>query len=219
MADTRLLIVDDHEVVRAGLRALLQLHDGLTVVGEAADGEEAIREALRLRPDVVLMDVRMGAMDGIEACRALKSELPAVRVLMLTSYGTQEAVLAALMAGAAGFLLKNAGQHELVRAIRAVARGESLLDPAVTRLVTQRLVELSERAEHPLLKALSPREREVLALVAQGGTNREIALRLVISEVTARNHVSHILEKLGVHRRAEAAALAAQLGIPAALTG
>jgi DNA-binding NarL/FixJ family response regulator len=215
MSTTRLLIVDDHEVVRAGLRALLGLHDGFEVVGEAADGDEALRAALRLLPDVVLMDVRMEGTDGIEACRALRSELPHVHVLMLTSFGTQEAVLASLMAGAAGFLLKNAGQHDLVRAIRTVARGESLLDPAVTGLVTQRLVELSARSEHPLLRALSAREREVLALVAQGGTNREIAERLVISEVTARNHVSHILEKLGVRRRAEAAALATQLGIPA----
>lgn len=219
MAATRVLIVDDHEVVRVGLRALLELHEGFAVVGEAADGDEALSAALRHRPDVVLMDVRMGGTDGIEACRAVKSELPDVGVLMLTSFGTQEAVLAALMAGAAGFLLKNAGQHELVRAIRAVARGESLLDPAVTSLVTRRLVELTEHAEHPLLKALSPREREVLALVAQGGTNREIAERLVISEVTARNHVSHILEKLGVRRRSEAAALAAQLGIPVGFAG
>jgi two-component system, NarL family, response regulator DevR len=207
------LIVDDHEVVRVGLRTLLQLEPDITVVGEAADGDAAVSEALRHRPDLVLMDVRMGATDGIEACRALKSELPDVNVLMLTSFGTQEAVLAALMAGASGFLLKNAGHDELLRAIRAVAAGESLLDPAVTRAVTQRLVELTTNGEHPLLRSLSAREREVLALVAQGATNREIAERLVISETTARNHVSHILDKLGVRRRAEAAVLAAQLGL------
>jgi DNA-binding NarL/FixJ family response regulator len=133
--------------------------------------------------------------------------------LLLTSFGTEQAVMAGLMAGASGFLLKNSGRAELLRAVRAVARGESLLDTAVTRTVTRRLVELASRAESPELAQLSQREREVLALVAQGLTNREIATRLVISEVTARNHVSHVLEKLGLNRRAEAAALAARLGL------
>lgn len=213
MPHIRLLIVDDHEVVRVGLRTLLQMEADISVVGEAADGVEAVRLAIQLRPDLVLMDVRMAAMDGIEACRALRSELPETNVLMLTSFGTQEAVLDALMAGASGFLLKNAGHEELLRAVRAVAAGESLLDPAVTRAVTQRLVDLAASAEHPLLRVLSAREREVLLLVAQGQTNREIAEHLVISDTTARNHVSHILDKLGVRRRAEAAVLAAQLGL------
>ena len=218
-APIRVLIVDDHEVVRVGLRTLLQLEGDLTVVGEAADGDQAVREAARRQPDVVIMDVRMGVLDGIEACRAIKSERPATGVLMLTSFGTQDAVLAALMAGASGFLLKNAGHEELLRAIRAIAAGESLLDPAVTRGVTQRLVELVANGEHPLLRALSAREREVLVLVARGQTNKEIADALVISETTARNHVSHILDKLGVRRRAEAAVLAAQLGLTGPFTG
>ena len=210
---TRVFVVDDHEVVRIGLRTLLELESDMTVVGEAADGPTALRDAPRLAPDVVLMDIRLGVMDGIETCRALKSALPEVRVLMLTSFGTQEAVLGALMAGASGFLLKNAGHEELLRGIRAVAAGGSLLDPAVTRAVTDRLVQLATEGEHPLLRTLSAREREVLVLVARGDTNREIADRLVISETTARNHVSHILEKLGVRRRAEAAVLAAQIGL------
>jgi DNA-binding NarL/FixJ family response regulator len=208
----RVLLVDDHEVVRAGLRAMLDLEPDLEVVGDAADGGDAVRQALWLRPDVVVMDVRMGpGIDGIEACRAVKSELPEAGVLMLTSFGTEEAVLAALMAGASGFLLKNAGRDDLLKAIRAVGAGQTLLDPIVTAGVTRRLFALASGAPHPLVARLSEREREVLALVAEGLTNRQIAGRLVISETTARNHVSHILEKLGMSRRAEAAAFAAQL--------
>ncbi len=170
-----------------------------------------MREALATQPDVVVMDVRMGPTDGIDACRQLRSQLPTVGVLMLTSFGTKEAVLSALMAGAAGFLVKNTGRAELLRAIRAVAAGESLLDPAVTRAVTDRLLQLAAEAEDPRIAALSPREREVLQHVARGRTNHEIAGELGISDATARNHVSHILEKLGMSRRSEAAALAAQV--------
>jgi two-component system response regulator DevR len=213
MGRIRVLVVDDHEVVRLGLRSLLELEPDLEVVGEAADGEEAVRLAERLRPQVVVMDVRMERMDGIQACRELRSRVPEAAVLMLTSFGSNEAVIAALMAGAAGFLLKNAGRAELLRAVREVAQGRSLLDPAVTRHVTHRLVELASRAEHPALAQLSAREREVLVLVAQGRTNREVAERLEISEATARNHVSHILEKLGLGRRAEAAAFAVRVGL------
>ena len=213
MAPIRVLLVDDHEVVRIGLRTMLELEADIRVVGEAGDGASAVREARALAPDVVIMDVRMGPVDGIEACREIKSELPNVAVLMLTSFGTDEAVVAALMAGAAGFLLKNAGREDLLRAVRTVARGDSLLDPAVTRRVTQRLVDLVARAEHPALAQLSQREREVLLLLAHGDTNRQIAEKLVISETTARNHVSHILDKLGMSRRSEAAAFAAQIGL------
>ncbi|HZQ35260.1 MAG TPA: response regulator transcription factor [Dehalococcoidia bacterium] len=213
MPPIRLLLVDDHEVVRIGLRAMLELEPDIRVAGEAADAPTALAVAPSLQPDVVLMDIRMGAMDGIEACRELKALLPETAVLMLTSFGTEESVLAALMAGAAGFLLKNTGRAELLRAVRAVAAGQSLLDPAVTRKVTERLVRLTQQEENAELAQLSPREREVLALVAQGCTNREIATRLVLSEVTARNHVSHILDKLGMSRRSEAAAFAARLGL------
>lgn len=213
MTTTRILVVDDHEVVRVGLRTLLDLEADFTVVAEAGDADAALREAHRHQPQVVIMDVRLGTVDGIEACRMIRSELPATVVLMLTSFGTEEAVLAALMAGASGFLLKNAPRADLLRAIRTVAAGGSLLDPAVTGAVTRKLVELSTKGEHPLLRGLSAREREVLALIAEGCTNREIAERLVISEITARNHVSHILEKLDVRRRSEAAVLATELGL------
>ena len=213
MATIRVLLADDHEVVRLGLRTMLELEPDITVVAEASDGAAAVREASAHRPDVVIMDVRIGPVDGIEACRELKSRHPEVGVLMLTSFGTDEAVLAALVAGASGFLLKNAGRADLLRAVRVIGEGGSLLDPAVTRGVTQRLVDLATRAEQPEVAQLSQREREVLVLVARGLTNREIAARLVISEATARNHVSHILEKLGLSRRSEAAALAARLGL------
>ena len=213
MTPIRVLLADDHEVVRVGLRSLLEIEPDMRVVAEAADGATAIRAAQAHRPDVVIMDVRMEPIDGIAACREVKSLLPETGVLMLTSFGTEEAVLAALMAGASGFLLKNAGRAEVLRAVRAVARGESLLDTAVTRRVTERLVALATRTEHDEVAQLSTREREVLALVAEGRTNREIAARLVISEATARNHVSHILDKLGMSRRSEAAAFAARMGL------
>jgi DNA-binding NarL/FixJ family response regulator len=213
MPPIRVLLVDDHEVVRIGLRAMLELEPDIRVAGEAGDGPAALALAPSVQPDVVLMDIRMGAMDGIETCRELKALLPETAVLMLTSFGTEESVLAALMAGASGFLLKNTGRTELLRAVRAVAAGQSLLDPAVTRKVTERLVQLAQKQENAELAQLSPREREVLVLVARGCTNREIAEQLVLSEVTARNHVSHILEKLGMSRRSEAAAFAARLGL------
>lgn len=213
MPPVRVLLADDHEVVRFGLRSMLELEPDITVVGEAADGEAALRLALAHRPDLVILDVRMSGMDGITACREIRSSLPETAVLMLTSFGSEEAVLAALMAGAAGFLLKNTGRAALLQAVRTVASGQSLLDPAVTRTVTRRLVELSRRDVPPELAALSERERDVLALVARGLTNRAVAEQLTISEATTRNHVSHILDKLGLSRRGEAAALAARLGL------
>ena len=213
MKQIRVLLVDDHAVVRAGLRAILEVEDDIAVVAEAADGDAAVREALAANPAVVIMDVRMGPTDGIQACREIKSERDGIGVLMLTSFGGAEAVVAALMAGASGFLLKNTGRDELLRAIRAVARGESLLDAAATRQITNKIVDLAAGGGAPLVSRLSDREREVLTLVAQGHTNKEIAGELVISKVTARNHVSHILEKLGMSRRSEAAAFAAQMGL------
>jgi DNA-binding NarL/FixJ family response regulator len=209
----RLVLVDDHEIVRTGLKTVFELDEELKVVGEASDGAEAVRVCAALHPDVVVMDVRMGGADGIDACREVRSLEPAPAVLILTSFGSNDAVIAALMAGASGFLLKNTGRQELVRAVRLLAAGQSLLDPAITGQVTRRLVELAEQGGPGELAALSAREREVLALVARGRTNREIAGALVISEATARHHVSHILEKLGMTRRAEAAALASRLGL------
>ena len=219
MARIRVLLVDDHEVVRIGLRTMLEVEPDIRVGGEAADGDAALREARASHPQVVLMDVRMGPTDGIQACRQIKSELPEVGVLMLTSFGTEEAVLASLLAGASGFLLKNTGRVDLLRAVRAIAKGESLLDPAVTGAVTRKLVALASTTEDERIAPLSAREREVLALVAQGLTNKQIAERIVIAEATARNHVSHILNRLGMHRRSEAAALAAEVGLTAKSNG
>lgn len=215
MSGCRILVVDDHEVVRTGLRTVLEDAGDLTIVGEAATAEEAIARARALHPDVVLMDVRLGGEGdaaGIEACRAIRSELQETRVLMFSSYGEREAVVASILAGASGFVTKNVARAQLLEALRAVAKGESLLDPKVTGLVLDRLKQLSAKERAPD-DPLSPREREVLALIARGLTNRQIAGELVISEHTARNHVTSILDKLGLSRRAEAAAYAARLGL------
>lgn len=209
---TRLMIVDDHEVVRMGLRAALEVEEDFTVVAEAGNGREAIDKALAHRPDIILMDVRMDGMDGIEACREVRNELPDTKVLMLTSFAEEETVVAALLAGAAGYVLKNVARSRLLEALRAVARGESLLDSKITRQVLERLTNPDAKPadDHDLL---TDREREVLALIAEGATNKEIAAKLVVSENTARNHVSHILGKLGFSRRSEAAAYAAKRGL------
>jgi two-component system response regulator DevR len=212
----RILIVDDHAVVRKGLQAVLA-EEGLEVVGEAACADESVAKAMVLRPDVVLMDIRMGEGDdasGIDACRRIRSELPETQVIMFTSYGQRESVLSSIMAGATGFLTKNVSHTRLVEAIRAAGRGESLLDPSVTRNVIERLAELSKGTPGPEV-ALSEREKEVILLIAQGCTNKEIALRLVVSPFTARNHVTRILDKLGLSRRSEAAAQAVKLGLVA----
>ena len=213
MAAIRVMIVDDHEIVRSGLNAVLDPEEDLVVVGEAGSAEEAIQVAARVDPQVILMDVRMEGMSGIDACRAIKSVRPEVKVLMFTSFGEEDAVTASIVAGASGYLLKNMGRPELLRAIRGVAAGQSLLDPSVTRKVMERLARLSAREEERLVEALSDRERGVLALVAEGRTNREIAEQLVLSENTVRNHVSRILEKLGMSRRSEAASFATQHGL------
>ena len=212
MARTRVMIVDDHEVVRMGLRAALEPEDDFRVVAEAGDAAAALREARAHRPDLVLMDVRMPGEDGISACRALRENMPDIRVVMLTSHTDDQAVMAAIIAGASGYLLKNMARADLLKALRAVAGGNSLLDPAVTASVLKRLKQLSDQ-EDPELAGLSQREREVLGLVAEGSTNKQIAASLIISENTARNHVSRILEKLGLARRSEAAAFAAQHGL------
>ncbi|MBI4338812.1 MAG: response regulator transcription factor [Chloroflexi bacterium] len=213
MARTRVMVVDDHEVVRTGLEAILGAEEDLEVMAEAGTVNEAVQKASLFAPEVILMDVRLGEGSGIEACRAIKSERPATQVLMLTSFGDEEAVMSSIMAGASGYLLKNVGRADLIRAIRAVARGQNLLDPAVTKRVMERLTRLANKEEAQALQAVSAREKDVLVLVAQGLTNKEIAARLVISENTARNHVSQLLEKLGLARRSEAAAFAAEHGL------
>ena len=208
---TRLMIVDYHEVVRMGLRAALDVEPDFTVVAEASNGKEAIEKARAHRPYIVLMDVRMDGMDGIEACREVRNELPETRVLMLTSFAEEETVVAALLAGAAGYVLKNVARARLLEALRSVARGESLLDSKVTRGVVEKLVAAHAGADDD--HDLTAREREVLVLIAEGATNKEIAAKLVVSENTARNHVSHILGKLGFSRRSEAAAYAVKKGL------
>ncbi len=210
----RILLVDDHAIVRRGLRAVLD-EEGLEVAGEAATAQEAVDKAMTLRPDVVLMDIRLGEEDeagGIEACREIRSELPDTQVIMFTSYGQRESVLSSIMAGARGFLTKNIAHAQLVEAIRAVGRGESLLESSVTRDVIDRLVELT-KSQGPADDRLSEREREVLLLIARGYTNKEIAAELFVSPFTARNHVIRILNKLGLSRRSEAAAEAVRLGL------
>jgi two-component system, NarL family, response regulator DevR len=207
MTKLRLMLVDDHEVVRLGMRAAFELEPDITVVGEAANGAEAIAKIGVLAPQVILMDVRMEKMDGIAACREIKSQHPDVRILMITSFSDHEAMLASIVAGASGYLLKNVSRVELLKAIRAVAAGESLLDPMQAQRMKERLAggSLPAGAEE-----LTDREREVLGLVARGYTNKQIAEALFMSEKTARNHVSHILEKLGLSRRSEAAAFAVE---------
>lgn len=213
MERIKVLIVDDHEVVRLGLKAALEMEDDMEMVGDFGNAQVAIREVEIKRPDVVLMDVRMPKMDGISACRIIRDSVPETKVVMLTSFSDEEAVFASIMAGASGYLLKNSGRAELLNAVRAVAKGESLLDPSVTSRVLERLRDLSEKEEDREVAMISKREKEVLALVAQGLTNKEIAARLIISENTARNHVSRILDKLGLTRRSEAATFAAQHGL------
>ncbi len=207
MTKLRLMLVDDHEVVRLGMRAAFELEPDITVVGEAANGAEAVAKVGVLAPQVLLMDVRMEKMDGIAACREIKSLYPDVRILMITSFSDHEAMMASVVAGASGYLLKNVSRVELLKAIRAVAAGQSLLDPEHAQQMKEQLASgsLPSGAEE-----LTEREREVLGLVARGYTNKQIAEALYMSEKTARNHVSHILEKLGLSRRSEAAAFAVE---------
>ncbi len=203
MAKIRVMIVDDHEVVRLGMRAAFELEPDLTVVGEASNGAEVLAKMGVLAPQLILMDVRMEKMDGIEACREIKSQYPDVRILMITSYSDDDAVISSIMAGASGYLLKNVSRAEMLRAIRLVAAGQTLVDANAAKQAMDRI---SQTPGHELTE----REREVLTLVARGYTNKQIADALSMSEKTARNHVSHILEKLGLSRRSEAAAFAVE---------
>ena len=205
-----MLVVDDHAVVRAGLRAFLDLQEGIEVAGEAADGEEALAEADRLRPDVVLMDLVMPRLDGVSALLALRDRLPDARVIVLTSFLDDDKLLPALRAGAAGYLLKNAQPQEVARAVRVAHAGEALLDP----VVAARLVEsLATSDEDEPLDRLTPREREVLELIGRGFPNKRIAQRLNLSEKTVKTHVGHVLAKLGVNDRTQAAVFAVRAGL------
>lgn len=200
------LIVDDHELVRLGLRTLLSRYPQFQVVGEAASGPAAVEMVERLQPRVVLMDVRMPDGSGIDACRAIRDRRPDTRVIMLTSYTDKNAAMAAILAGACGYMLKQVRGSELALAIETVARGGSLVDPALVREVFHHLGDHDGRREGET--HLTPQERQVLALVAQGMTNREIARSLFLAEKTVRNYVSNILQKLGLSNRAQAAAYA-----------
>lgn len=202
----RVAVVDDHEIVRHGLTALLHDHDDIVVVGEAGNANEALELTDRTKPDVVIMDVRLDRDSGIELTREIRDRRPATQVIMLTSYADDEALFASIMAGAAGYLLKQIRRLDLLKAVRNVARGQSLLDPAVTASVLDRLRRGNHLMKDEKLARLSPQEERVLALVADGRTNREIGEELFISEKTVKNHLSHILAKLEVSRRAQAAA-------------
>jgi len=216
-ARIRVLIADDQPLVRMGLRALIRSDAGLELVGEAETGREAVELASRLRPDVVLMDIRMPGLDGLAALREITADpaLAGVHVVMLTTFELDEYVFAALQAGAAGFLIKDSEPTELLRAIRAAASGEALLSPTVTRTVIASFAGRpgSGRAAHPRLGELTEREREVLALVGQGLNNAEIAERLWISKATARTHVSHIMLKLDARDRAQLVVIAYSSGL------
>lgn len=203
------LLVDDHAVVRLGLAALLATVPSLRVVGQASTAGEALVAARQTHPDVVVMDVRLPDGSGVEACRALRAERPETRVLMLTSYADEEVVVASVMAGAAGYLLKSTEPERLIEAIERVAAGESLLDPRVTAAVLDRLRHARPTSGGPLA-ALSEQERRIVPLVAEGKTNRQIAAELYLSEHTVKSYVSGILHKLRLRRRAELAALVAR---------
>jgi two-component system, NarL family, response regulator DevR len=203
LTKTRIMIVDDHEVVRLGMRAAFEAEPDLSVVGEASNGAEALAKMPVLDPQLILMDVRMEKMNGIEACREIKSHYPDVRILMITSYTDDDAVISSILAGASGYLLKHVSRADLLRSIRLVATGHSLIDTNTAKQAMERLAQIPG-------SELTEREREVLTLVARGYTNKQIADTLFVSEKTARNHVSHILDKLGLSRRSEAAAFAVE---------
>ncbi|MGZ6256809.1 MAG: response regulator [Candidatus Limnocylindria bacterium] len=206
----RLLVVDDHEVVLQGLVALLDRREEFQVVAEAGTVAEAIAAAHRYEPDLVVMDVRLPDGSGVEACREIRSERPETRVVMLTSYPDEEAVLSAIIAGASGYLLKQIRGRDLVAALQSVARGDSLLDPGVTERVLERVRRAASGGEQDELGQLTAQERKILLLVAEGKTNKEIAGEVFLSDKTVKNYVSSILSKLNLERRAQAAAFVAK---------
>ncbi|MEW6181298.1 MAG: response regulator transcription factor [Chloroflexota bacterium] len=209
METIRILLVDDHPVVRKGIRAMLESEEGMQIIGECADGEQAVRQYAALRPDVVLMDLVMPQMDGIEAIRRILALDKAARILVLTSFSSDDKVFAALQAGAAGYLLKDSDPDDLLRAIRQVYRGESSLHPAVARKLLSEMTQPRPPAEPD---PLTEREKEVLAYLAQGLSNQEIAEKMVVSKATVHSHVSRILAKLQLDSRTQAALYAIQKG-------
>lgn len=210
MAKHKILLVDDHEVVRLGLRALLERHPQFEIIGEAATAREALEMVSTYRPDIVVMDIRLPGTSGIEACEEITTRFPETRVIMLTSYAEDEMLFSAIRAGASGYVLKQIGGDDLVRAIESVSRGDALLDPSVTQRVFQEVRRAVKEEEASAFAHLSQQEKHVLLLVSEGKTNREIAKALFLGEGTVRNYVSSILSKLGVNNRAEAAAYAVE---------
>jgi two-component system response regulator DevR len=205
----RVFLLDDHEVVRSGLRALLEAEDDLVVVGEAATAADALARIPPTLPDVAILDVRLPDGSGIEVCREIRSGFPKIACVMLTSYADDEALTAAIMAGAAGYVLKQVRGTDLVDSIRRAGAGQSLLDPAVTKRVLEQLRSRDE--VDPRLASLTPQERRILDLIAEGQTNRQIAAELYLAEKTVKNYVSNLLAKLGMERRTQAATYAARL--------
>ena len=209
----RLVIADDHELARAGLRVMLTGQRGLEVIGEAANGREALTLCRRLQPELALIDVRMPEQDGLATCRAIKQECPATSVILVTMHENPEYLLEALKAGAAGYVLKDISQRELIAAVQGVLRGESILNKELVIRLLGHVAGQTPSQEELLLGRLSPREREVLQLLTQGQTNREIAKKLIVSVSTVKIHVEHILAKLGVSDRTQAAVRAIELGL------
>ncbi len=210
MSDIRILLCEDQTIVRHGLRTILELEPGMAVVGEAADGEEAVQRALELRPDIVLMDIQMPRRSGVEATALITAAVPESRVIVLTTFDSEEYVFDAVKAGAMGYLLKDVPAGELIDTIRRVYAGESFIQP---RVASKLLLEFRRRAQAPAEEELSEREREVLALLAAGASNREIAAKLFLAEGTVKNHVSNILGKLHAANRTHAVTLAREQGL------
>jgi DNA-binding NarL/FixJ family response regulator len=213
----RVLLVDDQALFREGLETLLSVHKGIQVVGQASNGQEAIKVAAKIQPDVVLMDVRMPILDGVGATRRMKKAQPQCKVIVLTTFDDDEYIFDALRAGAVGYLLKDVASAQLVEAIRAAARGESILEPSVAAKVIAEFTRVSSMVPstqmEQLVEPLSERELEIVRLIATGASNREIADQLFIAEGTVKNHVTHILGKLGVRDRTQAALKARELGL------
>ncbi len=210
MTRQRILLVDDHEVVRVGLKALLDKHPNFEVIAEAASAREAVEKTKANKPDVVVMDIRLKGGSGIEACQEITEKFPDTKVIMLTSYAEDEMLFSAIRAGASGYVLKQIGSDDLVNAIEAIGRGEALLDPAVTQRVFQEVRKAAREEEASAFAELTQQEMHVLQLVSEGRTNRQIAEMLFLGEGTVRNYVSSILSKLNVRNRAEAAAYAVE---------
>ncbi len=206
----RIMLVDDHEIVRLGLKALLDRHPNFEVVAEAGTARDAVEKVEAFSPDVVVMDIRLPGGSGIEACEEITVRFPNAKVIMLTSYAEDEMLFSAIRAGAAGYVLKQIGGEDLIKAIEAVGRGEALLDPAVTQRIFQEVRKAAKEEEASAFSSLTQQEKHVLLLVSEGKTNREIAKALFLGEGTVRNYVSSILSKLGVSNRAEAAAYAVE---------